>query len=444
MKAAPARLDRRTHPAHLHRTALVSQFKAAGLLLNMVTGIDYKAAVVLFGVIVFVYVAFGGYFAVVYTDAVQGGLMLFGIAALVITALIAVGGNLGEAYAARQSHWCRQLAHHRQRAYIHSLYRCTDEQLLWCTGRPQLYQGLLLPERPERAETRLYHDYEYRLCYRSLHHRHRPVRQGSVPRSGSPDQTVFMMIDSLLPPVLGGLVLAALAAAMMSTMDGLLLMCASTVENDILVRTFNKNLSEKQRMTVARITVLVIGAISIIWGLNPPEMLALLMYPAWGILGLSFALCFYGGLYWKRLNAPGRLRRYGGWCRHVPHRFRYRLVSSWSCSHPDRPDLADYRHPYCDLQHQAHLGRNTRKVLPGQGKSQVIFSPFHMVFDPLNIGAKSPHTWGFCAIDKSPGKSENKGSFPSREGSVMPIGWWIAIAIQAAVFIAMLLARRRI
>ena len=39
--------------------------------------------------------------------------------------------------------------------------------------------------------------------------------------------------------------------------------------------------------------------------LNPPEMLALLMYPAWGILGLSFALCFYGGLYWKRLNAPG-------------------------------------------------------------------------------------------------------------------------------------------
>lgn len=67
-----------------------------------------------------------------------------------------------------------------------------------------------------------------------------------------------------------------------------------------------------------------------------------------------------------------------------------------------------------------------------------------MVFDPLNIGAKSPHTWGFCAIDKSPGKSENKGSFPSREGSVMPIGWWIAIAIQAAVFIAMLLARRRI
>ena len=67
-----------------------------------------------------------------------------------------------------------------------------------------------------------------------------------------------------------------------------------------------------------------------------------------------------------------------------------------------------------------------------------------MVFDPLNISAKSPHMWGFCAIDKSPAKSENKGSYLSREGNIMPIGWWIAIFIQAAVFIAMLLARRRI
>ena len=154
---------------------------------------------------------------------------------------------------------------------------------------------------------------------------------------------------------------------MMSTMDGLLLMCASTVENDILVRTFNKNLSEKQRMTVARITVLVIGAISIVWGLNPPEMLALLMYPAWGILGLSFALCFYGGLYWKRLNAPGvcagmvagagmfLIGSATGWSPLGFAPIQIGLIS---------PIIVTHR----DLRHQAHLSRNARKVLPGQGK----------------------------------------------------------------------------
>ena len=284
---------------------MVSQFKAAGLLLNMVTGIDYKAAVVLFGVIVFVYVAFGGYFAVVYTDAVQGGLMLFGIAALVITALIAVGGNLGEAYAAANPigaiSWPTTGSALTSTAFIAVLMN----NFFGALGAPNYIKGfysLKGPKEQKRGFTMIMSIVcvievciiVIGLCGKVL-----------FPDLASPDQTVFMMIDSLLPPVLGGLVLAALAAAMMSTMDGLLLMCASTVENDILVRTFNKNLSEKQRMTVARITVLVIGAISIIWGLNPPEMLALLMYPAWGILGLSFALCFYGGLYWKRLNAPG-------------------------------------------------------------------------------------------------------------------------------------------
>ena len=29
------------------------------------------------------------------------------------------------------------------------------------------------------------------------------------------------------------------------------------------------------------------------------------LYPAWGVLGLTFAVAFYGGLYWKRFNASG-------------------------------------------------------------------------------------------------------------------------------------------
>lgn len=241
----------------------------------------------------------------VYTDAVQGGLMLFGIAALVLTALIAVGGNLGEAYAAANPigavSWPTTGSALTSTAFIAVLMN----NFFGALGAPNYIKGfysLKGPKEQKRGFTMIMSIVcvievciiVIGLCGKVL-----------FPDLASPDQTVFMMIDSLLPPVLGGLVLAALAAAMMSTMDGLLLMCASTVENDILVRTFNKNLSEKQRMTVARITVLVIGAISIIWGLNPPEMLALLMYPAWGILGLSFALCFYGGLYWKRLNAPG-------------------------------------------------------------------------------------------------------------------------------------------
>jgi len=113
------------------------------------------------------------------------------------------------------------------------------------------------------------------------------------------------MMKQMLSPIGAGITLSALAAAMMSTMDSLLINCASTVENDILVHTFGFELDQKKRIVIARLTTLVIGIISVIWGLYPPKLLALLLYPAWGVLGLTFAAAFYGGLYWKRFNAPG-------------------------------------------------------------------------------------------------------------------------------------------
>lgn len=288
---------------------MVSQFKAAGLLLENVTGISYETAVVIFGVLVFAYVAFGGYFAVVYTDAVQGGLMLFGILALIVTGLIAVGkvgsGNLGVEYGLANPggniSWPTAASALTPAAFIAVLMN----NFFGALGAPNYIKGfysLKGAKEQKRGFTIIMTIVcVIEICIVTIGFCGRVL----FPELDSPDNTVFMMIDNLVHPIIGGLILAALSAAMMSTMDGLLLMCASTGENDILVQTFKMKLSEKARMNVARITVAVIGVISIIWGLYPPDMLATLMYPAWGILGLSFALAFYGGLYWRRLNAPG-------------------------------------------------------------------------------------------------------------------------------------------
>lgn len=288
---------------------MVSQFKAAGLLLENVTGISYETAVVIFGALVFAYVAFGGYFAVVYTDAVQGGLMLFGILALIVTGLIAVGkvgsGNLGVEYGIANPggsiSWPTAASALTPVAFVAVLMN----NFFGALGAPNYIKGFY-SIKSTKEQKRGFTIIMAIVCVIEIC----IVTTGFCgrvlfPNLDSPDNTVFMMIDTLVHPIIGGLILAALSAAMMSTMDGLLLMCASTVENDILVQTFKMKLSEKARMNVARITVAAIGVISIIWGLYPPDMLATLMYPAWGILGLSFALAFYGGLYWRRLNAPG-------------------------------------------------------------------------------------------------------------------------------------------
>ncbi|NLZ66338.1 MAG: sodium/solute symporter [Clostridiaceae bacterium] len=284
---------------------MVSQFKAAGILLNMVTGISYDLSVIVFGVIVFVYVAFGGYYAVVYTDAVQGGLVLVGIFVLLVTGLSAIGGNLGAQYAAVNPAGATSWPTVGSALTPIALIGVLMNNFFGALGAPNYIKGFYSLKSP-KEQKRGYLIVMAIVCTIEL----AIVVIGLCgrvifPNLESPDHNVFNMIDKLLPQFLGGAVLAAIAAAMMSTMDGLLLMCASTVENDIMVKVFKMNITEKQRVLVARITVVVIGVISVIWGLRPPVMLATLMYPAWGILGVSFALVFYGGLYWKRLNALG-------------------------------------------------------------------------------------------------------------------------------------------
>lgn len=284
---------------------MVSQFKAAGLLLQNVTGIDYKVAVIIFGAIIFLYVAFGGYFAIVYTDACQGGLMLFGIIVLLVTALIAVDGNLGEKYAiinpSGAISWPNEKSVLTPMAFIALLM----QNFFGALGAPNYIKGFysLKSVRAQKQGFMIVMSIVcfIEICIVTIGFCGRVI----FPTLDNVDNIVFMMIDKLLHPVIAGFVLSALASAMMSTMDGLLLMCASTVENDILIHIFDMKLNERMRMRVAQVTVAVIGIVSIIWGLYPPKMLALLWYPAWGILGLTFSLVFYGGLYWRRLNALG-------------------------------------------------------------------------------------------------------------------------------------------
>ena len=62
---------------------LVTQIAAIGILFSITTGLSYNAAVICFGIIMFLYVSFGGYYAVVYTDVAQGILILLGVIKLV-------------------------------------------------------------------------------------------------------------------------------------------------------------------------------------------------------------------------------------------------------------------------------------------------------------------------------------------------------------------------
>lgn len=284
---------------------LVSQFKAIGILFNVVTGFSYEASVICFGVIVFLYVAFGGYLAVIYTDVVQGFLMVIGIVTLLIAAVARVGGSPAARYMelnpAGSGSW--PVAESAVTPMMLTAFLLLT--FFGALGAPNYIRGFYSMRNSgafRRGFTITISVVVFLEVFIVLLGLYGRVL---FPEIDSPDNVVYYMIELLLTPFPAGICLAALSAAVMSTVDSLLIQCASTVENDILDKTFRMKLSEKNRVRIARATVAVIGVICVFWGLNPPQYLALLMYPAWGAMGLSFSWVFFLGLYWRRFNKAG-------------------------------------------------------------------------------------------------------------------------------------------
>lgn len=286
---------------------LVTQFAAIGILFNVTTGLSYSAAVICFGIIVFLYVSFGGYYAVVYTDVAQGLLILLGVIILLTASVHRVGPSPQLQY--------QQIFPHGFISWPDANSPITPSFLVafilltffGALGGPNYIRGFY-SIRNRRAFRQGFAItvsivVVLEICIVLLGLYGRII----FPEIDTADNVVYYMIQSLLPPLLAGIALAGLSAAVMSTVDSLLIQCASIVENDILTKTFRLGLSERRRVSIARATVAIIGGICVFWGLNPPEYLAFLMYPAWGALGLSFAWVFFLGLYWRRFNKAGAI-----------------------------------------------------------------------------------------------------------------------------------------
>ncbi|MEH7482301.1 sodium/solute symporter [Neobacillus drentensis] len=111
----------------------------------------------------------------------------------------------------------------------------------------------------------------------------------------------------LLPPVLGGLLLAAILAAIQSTVSAVLLMLGSSISHDIMKVVMKKKLSDKQQLKVTRIVVLIMGLLPIPFALNPLPLIQQIWINAAALIGSSFAVSILLGLYWQRATTAGAI-----------------------------------------------------------------------------------------------------------------------------------------
>jgi Na+/proline symporter len=122
-----------------------------------------------------------------------------------------------------------------------------------------------------------------------------------------PESILPLMSSEMLPEWMAGIMMVVVLAAIMSTVDSLLILASSAVVRDYLQKIRGSSLSEKALANRGKLLILIIGAIGIGFALQQSPMIFWLVIFAWNGLGATFGPPLLCGLWYPKTNFKGAL-----------------------------------------------------------------------------------------------------------------------------------------
>ncbi len=263
---------------------VASQFEAAGKAFESTFSLSKQTSILIGAGIVLAYTSLGGFWAVSVTDSVQGLLMFVAAIVLPAVALVSVGGldallsglhSTGGA-GSPTAHLSVVMAvffvlgilgigigYPGQPHVVNRFMALRDEKslkqgrIIAMTWAVVVYAGMLIV------------GFSARVLFADL---------------GDSEQVLFKVAGELLPPVIAGVMLAAVLSAIMSTADSQLLVAASAISYDwnLAERNIDGGLG-KSRVTV--IVVLIMATVlALVWR---ADIFSRVLF-AWSSLGSAF------------------------------------------------------------------------------------------------------------------------------------------------------------
>ncbi|WP_067727053.1 sodium/proline symporter PutP [Oceanobacillus damuensis] len=285
-------------------------------------GVDYHFALTMGAVIIVAYTFLGGFLAVSYTDFIQGVLMSAALLFTSIYGLIQIGG-FGELF--------NQLGSINT-SLIDAFAATTYDQeagILWESagaigavgiisalawglgyfGQPHiLARFMAIRSHKEVRKARLI-SVSFGLViplYGALIVGMLGIVTFDQPLADS-EQVFIQLVQVVYNPWVAGFLLAAVLAAIMSTVDSQLLVSSSALSEDFYRRYLRKEASNKELVWVGRISVLVIALIALILAWNESSSVLDLVSYAWAGFGATFGPAILFSLFWRKTSRNGVL-----------------------------------------------------------------------------------------------------------------------------------------
>lgn len=280
-------------------TAIVSyQFRAGGMVLELITGMDFDTGVIITAAFVIGYTVLAGLISVVYTDVVNGIVMIIGLA-LTLPFLIDSGGGVSNIIERLPDTHFEMLG---RLSFLDAIEYALPTMLL-LLGESGMYQRFFSAKDSRTARKAVLGWIGATVVIETL-----IVVIAVVGRSIfsdiAPETVILVSVKEALPLVISCLALAAIVAVIVSTADSFLLVPATNLMRDIFQRFIRPDISERDFVNYSRIAVVLLGLFAFVQLRFFDSILEMALY-AYTMYGVGITPAIMAAFFWKRATAAG-------------------------------------------------------------------------------------------------------------------------------------------
>ena len=305
---------------------LIAQMVGAGKLIELLFGLNYHIAVVLVGVLMMMYVLFGGMLATTWVQIIKAVLLLFGASFMAFMVMKHVGFSFNNLFT-------EAMAVHPKGSAIMSPGGLVKDPIsalslglglmFGTAGLPHILMRFFTVSDAREARKSVFYatgfmGYFYILTFIigfgaiMLVGANPEYKDAAGALIGGNNMAAVHLANAVGGNLFLGFISAVAFATILAVVAGLTLAGASAVSHDLYANVFRKGATEREELKVSKITVLVLGVIAILLGvLFENQNIAFMVGLAFAIAASCNFPIILLSMYWSRLTTRGAML--GGW-----------------------------------------------------------------------------------------------------------------------------------
>ncbi|ADP10444.1 cation/acetate symporter [Erwinia sp. Ejp617] len=306
---------------------LIAQMVGAGKLIQLLFGLDYHVAVVLVGILMVMYVLFGGMLATTWVQIIKAVLLLFGASFMAIMVMKSVGFSFDTLFSEAMKVHPKGMAIMRPGGLVNDPISALSLGLglmFGTAGLPHILMRFFTVSDAREARKSVFYatglmGYFYFLTFIIgfgailLVGANPAFKDASGALLGGSNMAAVHLADAVGGSLFLGFISAVAFATILAVVAGLTLAGASAVSHDLYASVMRKGqASERDELRVSKITVVALGVVAILLGiLFEKQNIAFMVGLAFSIAASCNFPIILLSMYWSKLTTRGAMT--GGW-----------------------------------------------------------------------------------------------------------------------------------